>query len=53
MQPITKTLLAAALSVSVLLTGNIVLATAKPLSNADIIAMLKAGLPENTIILSI
>lgn len=53
MQQISKSLLTAVLSVSVFLTGTTVLAAAKPLSNADVVAMLKAGLPENTIILSI
>jgi hypothetical protein len=53
MQSLSKTLLTAVLSASVLLTGTTVLAAAKPLSNADVVAMLKAGLPENTIILSI
>jgi hypothetical protein len=53
MQRISKTLVTVAFSASIFLTGTTVLAAAKPLANSDVVAMLKAGLPENTIILSI
>lgn len=53
MKPILKILLPM-LSASVLCMAPILSGAAtKPLTNADVISMIKAGLPENTIILSI
>lgn len=54
MKPVLKPIILSALSASVFCMVPLVASAAtKPLTNADVITMLKAGLPENTIILSI
>lgn len=54
MKPTLKFLLLPILSASVFCVSPLATAAAtKPLTNADVVAMIKAGLPENTIILSI
>jgi hypothetical protein len=54
MKPVLKSIILPALTASVFcMTPLITDAATKPLTNADVIAMIKAGLPENTIILSI
>lgn len=53
MKSLLKAFIIPALSASILLMGTNVQAQSKPLSNADVVAMLKAGLTENNVILSI
>jgi hypothetical protein len=54
MKPVLRFIILPALTASVFCMAPLVTdAATKPLTNADVIAMIKAGLPENTIILSI
>jgi hypothetical protein len=54
MKPVLKFILLPILFVSVCCSTPLITSAAtKPLTNSDVVAMIKAGLPENTIILSI
>jgi hypothetical protein len=54
MKPVLKFIILPAITTSVFCIAPLVTdAATKPLTNADVVSMIKAGLPENTIILSI